>query len=54
MKKVFLFFLLINFNNFALSSVKENIIYNLVNIDNLSFNFEQNINGKVESGNCII
>tara|TARA_S200000501_G_C20534855_1_gene617352 strand:- start:16 stop:567 length:552 start_codon:yes stop_codon:yes gene_type:complete len=54
MRKVFLFFLLINFNNVALSSIKENIIYNLVNTDNLSFNFEQNINGKVESGNCII
>ena len=36
MKKVFLFFLLINFNNFALSSIKENIIYNLVNTDNFT------------------
>jgi len=54
MKKVFLVFLLINLNSFALSSIKENIISNLVNTKNLSFNFEQNINGKVQSGNCII
>jgi len=54
MKKVFLVFLLINLNNVALSSIKENIISNLVNTKNLSFNFEQNINGKVQSGNCII
>ena len=33
---------------------KENIINNLKNINNLSFNFEQNINGKIENGNCII
>ena len=54
MKKVFLVFLLINLNNVALSSIKENIISNLVNTKNLSFNFEQNINGRVQSGNCII
>ena len=54
MKKFFLVFLLINLNNVALSSIKENIISNLVNTKNLSFNFEQNINGKVQSGNCII
>ena len=54
MKKLFLIFLLINFNNVALSSIKENIINSLINTDNLSFNFEQNINGKVETGNCII
>jgi outer membrane lipoprotein-sorting protein len=54
MKKFFLIFILINFNNVALSSIKENIINSLINTDNLSFNFEQNINGKVETGNCII
>jgi outer membrane lipoprotein-sorting protein len=45
---------LINFNSVALSSIKENIINNLLNTKNLSFNFEQNINGKVETGNCVI
>ena len=54
MKKILLIFLLINFNSFALSSIKENIINNLLNTKNLSFNFEQNINGKVETGNCVI
>ena len=54
MKKILFFFLLINFNNIALSSIKENVINNLINTDNLSFRFEQNINGEVETGNCII
>ncbi len=54
MKKIILIFLLINFNNVALSSIKENIINSLINTNNLSFNFEQNINGKIETGNCII
>ena len=54
MKKsvILLFFLL--FLNEASASIKENIIQNLKNTDNLSFNFEQNINGKVENGNCIV
>lgn len=36
------------------ASIKSNIIKNLQNINNISFNFEQNINGKIEDGNCII
>ena len=54
MKKILLVFLFINFNNCALGSVKENIISNLKIINNLSFNFEQNINGKLETGKCIV
>ena len=54
MKKFLLILLFILFNNLALGSIKENIINNLTNINNLSFNFEQNINGKTETGNCII
>jgi len=54
MKKILLIFFIINFNNFSFGSIKENIINNLQNIDNLSFDFEQNINGKIEKGNCII
>ena len=54
MKKILLIFLFINFNSYALSSVKENIIKSLKITNNLSFNFEQNINGKIEKGNCII
>ncbi len=33
---------------------KEKIIQNLKNIKNFDFNFEQNINGKIENGNCTI
>jgi outer membrane lipoprotein-sorting protein len=54
MKKILLIILFINLNNIALGSVKENIINSLINTNNFSFNFEQNVNGKVETGNCII
>jgi len=54
MKKILLLLLIINFNNIAFSSIKQSIVNNLINIENLSFNFEQNINGKIETGNCII
>jgi len=36
------------------ASNKEKIIENLQNTISLNFQFEQNINGKVENGNCII
>jgi outer membrane lipoprotein-sorting protein len=48
---ILLFFILI-FN--ANASNKEKIINNLKNTNNLNFNFEQNINGKIETGNCVI
>ena len=54
MKKILLIVFLININNIALSSTKENIINSLINTNNISFNFEQNINGKIETGNCIL
>ncbi len=54
MKKILFIFLLINLNNFTSASIKENIINNLNNIENFNFNFEQNINGKIEKGNCTI
>ena len=54
MKKILIFFLIINFKNVAQGLVNDKIINNLQNINNLSFEFEQNINGKIESGNCII
>ena len=38
----------------AATSFKTNIIQNLKNIHNVTFNFEQNINNKIESGICII
>tara|TARA_B100001063_G_scaffold224829_1_gene233157 strand:+ start:2441 stop:2995 length:555 start_codon:yes stop_codon:yes gene_type:complete len=53
-KKILLIFILLNLSNAALGEIKVNIINSLVNIKNFSFNFEQNINGKIETGNCII
>ena len=47
-----LFLILITIN--ASASYKENIIQNLKNINNITFNFEQNINGKTEDGSCTI
>ena len=54
MKKILIIFLLVNLNSLAHGSIKNNIIKKLENINNLSFVFEQNINGKTENGNCII
>jgi len=54
MKKQILFLFLLLFFKSASASIKENIVQNLKNIDNFSFNFEQNINGNVETGNCTI
>ena len=45
-----LLFLITNVN----ANNKDKIIENLKNIQNLDFNFEQNINGKIENGNCTI
>ena len=53
-KKKILSLLFILFMSDVSASVKENIIKNLQNINNLSFNFEQNINGKIEDGSCTI
>ena len=36
------------------ASIKENILDKFQNIENISFDFEQNINGKIENGNCTI
>ena len=54
MKKyiIILFFIFINNKSFA--EIKENIIQKLKDVKNISFSFEQNINGKIENGNCVI
>ncbi len=52
MKKYLFFLFILLYTNPVAASIKENIIQNLENIKNLSFNFEQNINGKIENGNC--
>ncbi len=38
----------------ANADIKEEIIKNLKNTNNLDFKFEQNINGKIERGSCAI
>ena len=48
-----IFFFLIFFSN-SNAEIKNKIIQNLKNINNLDFQFEQNINGKIENGNCTI
>ena len=51
-------FFLIIFFSLAITEIsaseKNAIKKNLKKIDNFSFNFEQNINGKIEKGNCTI
>ena len=54
MKKFLFIYFIFFLNNIALGAIKESIINNLINTKNLSFNFEQNINGKIETGKCII
>ena len=48
-----IFFLLIS-TCYSNANIKDKIIQNLKNTNNLDFNFEQNINGKMENGNCTI
>tara|TARA_B100001093_G_scaffold396789_1_gene383988 strand:+ start:1212 stop:1760 length:549 start_codon:yes stop_codon:yes gene_type:complete len=38
----------------ASANIKEKIIQNLENTNNLTFNFEQNVNGRTENGNCAL
>ena len=49
---LFLFFLILLTNTNA--NNKDKIIQNLKDTKNLNFEFEQNINGKIENGNCTI
>ena len=54
MLKNFLFCIFFIFISNVQASNKDKILENLQNTENLNFNFEQNINGKVEIGNCTI
>ena len=54
MKKIFFFLIFILYSSNLSASIKENIIQNLKTIENVSFDFEQNINGKIEKGKCKI
>ena len=54
MKKLFFVIIYLSVISDLSASIKENIIKKFRDIENVSFDFEQNINGKIENGNCII
>ena len=54
MKKIYFIIIYFSIISSVTASIKENIIEKFTNIENVSFDFEQNINGKIENGNCII
>ena len=53
-KKLILILFFLFFNLDLQSSENDKIINNFKNIKNLSFDFKQTINGKTESGECIL
>ena len=54
MPRILIIFILLNFYNPALPSMKEDIIAKMKSTNNLSFNFIQTINEKSENGMCIL
>ena len=54
MLRYFLIFFLFMCASISNAEVKEKIIQNLKDTKNLDFRFEQNVNGKIENGNCTI
>ena len=54
MLKYFLIFIFFVFISNSKAEIKEKIIENFKKVENLKFKFEQNINGKIESGICTI
>ena len=54
MKKLLFTIIYLSIISSVSASMKENIIKKFTDIKNISFDFEQNINGKIENGNCII
>ena len=49
-----LILILISITSNSFAEIKDKIIQNLEDTTNISFNFEQNINGKIENGDCVI
>ena len=54
MLRYFLIFFLFIFTSISNAEIKDKILQNLKDTENLDFKFEQNINGKIENGNCTI
>ena len=54
MKKYILIIFIIFSNAQASTNIKENIVKVLLEINNVTFNFEQNVGGTIENGTCTI
>ena len=54
MLKYFLIFFLFLSASISNAGIKDKIVKNLKDTENLDFKFEQNINGRIENGNCTI
>ena len=54
MLKYFLIFFLFLTTSASSAETKDKIVQNLKDTENFDFKFEQNINGKIENGNCTI
>ena len=54
MLRSFSILVLIILTNYSNAEIKDKIIKNLKETNNLDFNFEQNTNGKIENGNCTV
>ena len=54
MLRYFLIFFLFVYSSISNAEIKDKIVQNLNNTKNIDFKFEQNINGKIENGNCTI
>ena len=53
-KRIIIILIILNFNINAKASIKDEIIFSFKKIENISFNFKQTIDEKIEEGNCII
>ena len=53
-KKIIIILVILNFNINAKASIKDEIIFSFKKIENISFNFKQTIDEKIEEGSCII
>ena len=54
MLRYFLIFFLFTGTSYSNAQIKYKIVQNLKDTENLNFSFEQNVNGKIENGNCTI
>ena len=53
-KKIIIILIILNIANIVKASTKDEIIINFKKIKNISFDFKQTVDDKMEEGNCII